>query len=218
MLQSALAALRKGRMIIVHDGNHREGEADLMVPAQFATPDKISTFRKDGGGLICFATDKKTRKRLGMSFLAETFRNSPNSVLRKLVISRTPYGDESAFSVSINHRGTYTGITDNDRSKTIGEMAKLIAKKGNISKEFAANFYVPGHVPLLFARDLRERKGHTELAVRLCELASLPPAMLICEMLGNGNALSFEDAKKYAKKHKIPILEYSEILNAKNKG
>ncbi|MFH0971468.1 MAG: 3,4-dihydroxy-2-butanone-4-phosphate synthase [Candidatus Micrarchaeota archaeon] len=210
MLSSAIAGLKSGRFVIVYDGKHREAEADLMLHASFATPKKIQLLRRDGGGLICFATSKEIGNEMGLRHLSEIFlQHSPT---KKLVIKRTPYGDEPAFSVSLNHRGTYTGITDNDRSKTILELGRLIARNNGISAALQQQFYAPGHVPILIARDIAKRKGHTELAVRLCELAKLPPSMVICEMLGNGTALPLKDAKKYAEKNKIPFIEGAEIL------
>ncbi|MDI6655028.1 MAG: 3,4-dihydroxy-2-butanone-4-phosphate synthase, partial [Candidatus Hydrothermarchaeota archaeon] len=110
-----------------------------------------------------------------------------------------------------------TGITDNDRSLTIRELAKVAdnALNGYRPGEFGRNFRSPGHVVLLRAADnlLLGRKGHTELSVALMELTGLTPVATICEMLGNdGNSLPFEKARKYARKHGLPFLEGKDLI------
>ncbi|MEK6953470.1 MAG: 3,4-dihydroxy-2-butanone-4-phosphate synthase [Candidatus Micrarchaeota archaeon] len=212
MLSKAISSLRAGKFIVLYDGERREGEADLVVHGSYAFPKAIFQLRADAGGLICFATSGDMMKRMGLSYMAKILRSSGSTPLRKLAISRTPYGDESAFSISLNHRKTFTGIPDCDRSLTIIELSKMIAKNNGIGGELTKNFYSPGHVPLLFARDIKERKGHTELAVELCKMANLPAAVVVCEMLGIGRSASKGEAKKYAKTKGLAFLEGKDIL------
>ncbi len=210
MIERLISTFRDGGFIIVYDGSHREAEADLMVYASFATPEKVRFLRQVGGGLICFATTGEVAAKLRLKYLADLLKKDVSA--RGLVISRTPYGDESAFSISLNHRRTYTGITDNDRSKTITQLARLVGQENPTHGSLKRNFYTPGHVPVLIARDVNERRGHTELAMQLCRLARLPPAAVMCEMLGEGVALPINEVKTYAKRHKIPFIEGSELI------
>ena len=197
---SLLAALREGRPIVLLDDLEREGEADLVLHAQFATPANIRLLRQEAGGLICLATSGEAAEKLGLGFAVDLLHASGNSVLSALAIDKTPYGDAPAFSVWINHRKTYTGITDNDRSLTITEFEKMVkADKAAMGADFVKSFYAPGHVPLLISRSLKKRAGHTELVVALAAAAKLPPAVVVCEMLAdNGKAMGWKKAKELA--------------------
>ncbi len=197
---SLLAALREGRPVVILDDLEREGEADLVLHAKFATPANIGLMRKEAGGLICLATSGETAERLGVGFAVDLLHASGNEVLSALAIDKTPYGDSPAFSVWINSRKTYTGITDNDRSLTITEFEKMVKTDAkNMQAEFTKSFYAPGHVPLLVSRSLKKRGGHTELAIALAAAAGLTPAMVVCEMLAdNGKAMGWKEAKELA--------------------
>jgi len=212
MLKDAISSLKAGRFVVLYDGEKREGEADLVIHGSAITPETIRTLRKDAGGLICFATSKEIMRKMGLEYMAEILRSSDSPLLRRLAITRTPYGDESAFSISLNSRGTFTGIPDSDRALTIMELSKMISKNNGMNSELARKFYSPGHVPLLFARDIRERQGHTELSVELCRLAGLPPAVVVCEMLGKGRAASKKMAQKYAKENGLAFIEGRTLL------
>lgn len=207
-MDAACNALAKGCMIVAYDGAKREHEADLMLHAGFATPVKIRALR-GAGGLLCLATDAATAQKLGLPFAADLLRAS-GGTLRALAASKTPYGDEPAFSIAINARDTFTGITDNDRATTAREFAALVAD-GCSAADFAQRFYSPGHVHLLVGRGLRQRKGHTEIALELARRSELAPAVLMCEMLGSGGALTRKEALRYARAHRIPFVEGREL-------
>ena len=129
---------------------------------------------------------------------------------KNMVMGTAPYGDHPTFSISVNHKRTYTGITDTDRALTIKEMASL-CDSDNPKKQFTSSFKTPGHVPLLLASDglLSSRKGHTEMSIYLTKLAKLQPVSAICEMMDAETyaALSVEKAKKYAKENAIPFID-----------
>ncbi|VVB58426.1 3,4-dihydroxy-2-butanone 4-phosphate synthase [Candidatus Anstonella stagnisolia] len=219
-LERAISVLRAGKPIVVFDSAKREREADIMVHAKFASAKMLRMLRTDAGGLVCLATKGEVAKKLGLPFLADAYVRCG---LGKLVYMKTKYGDKPAFSIAVNHRGTYTGITDNDRSLSAREFEKIAAgilgraEFGKIAagewgrKEFEKEFKAPGHLQLLIGKSLEERRGHTELGLALCERAGLSPAILMCEMLGKGKALSNGKAKAYAKKNKIVFIEGSEI-------
>ena len=211
-VRKAAISLKKGGFVVLHDGCGREDEADLLLLAECATPEKVRTLRKDAGGLICVATDSQTAGRLGLEFANELHANSKSRIIAKMGRKRMAYGDHPAFTISINHNSTFTGITDNDRAKTIREFGLLAKRKGNAG-EFAANFRAIGHVFLLAGRGLENRKGHTELSVELAKRAGATPAVVLCEMLSDtGKAANKREAIAYAKKHSIPFIEGKDLM------
>lgn len=207
-LVKALDALRSGKLIAVWDADDREGEADLMFHASAATPEKVKTLRRDAGGLICLAVDGTTAEKLGLEFFSDVFQRG-GAKLAHMDCKKTAYGDKPAFSIAINHKNVFTGITDNDRSLTIGKFAEVAANGDR--NAFTRSFYTPGHVFLLIGRGINKRKGHTELSLELAKKAKLPGAVVMCEMLGSGKALSKDKVIAYCKKNKIEFTEGRDI-------
>ncbi len=218
-IQKALDALKNGEIILIYDGEGREEETDLVIASEFATSNDIKTMRKDGGGLICTAIHPKIADNLKIPFLVDVWNYAiPEfKIFKDLEANDIPYDEKSAFSITINHRKTFTGITDIDRSMTIKELAKLGDHSLNSldPEEFGKNFRSPGHVVLLRAAEglLNQRRGHTELSVTLMEMAGLTPLATICEMLDdNGGSLNKASAKRYAEKHGLIALEGREVI------
>lgn len=207
-IDKAADELKRGNFVIIYDGDKREGEADLIFHASFADAKKIERMRKEAGGLICLALGKEEAEKLGLRFQTELLRNGG---LDKIACDKTAYGDEPSFSVSVNHKGVFTGISDDDRSLTIRVVDKVL-KSENPYEEFVHNFYAPGHIFLLISRGVENRRGHTELATELARRAGLNGAVVICEMLGSGLALDKEDAREYAKKNWITFIEGKEFF------
>jgi len=219
-MDKAAAALKAGGMAIIYDGDEREGEADLVVHANHAKPDVIETLRRDAGGLICLAVDGGIAGKLGLPFYADMLAASKLPV-SSMECQKTAYGDKPAFSIQINHKDVFTGITDNDRSLTIRSMERLAAM-GNMTPEnaraaFHSEFYAPGHVFLLIGRGIVNRRGHTELSLELARMAGISGMMVLCEMLGPGKALPKAEAKKYAEAHGLAFVEGKEIIEAANR-
>jgi 3,4-dihydroxy 2-butanone 4-phosphate synthase len=213
-IADAVAKLKAGGMVLIYDGDEREGEADLCIHAKFARPETIKTLRKDAGGLICLSLDSDFAKRLELPFYSDILMESKYSV-KAMDCKKAAYGDKPAFAIPINHKGVYTGITDNDRSLTIMKMAELSIDKRDskqIHKKFVTDFYSPGHIFLLIGRGIENRKGHTELTLELARLAGLSGTMVLCEMLGEGRALSKDDARKYAQKNGFAFIEGKELF------
>ena len=131
-----------------------------------------------------------------------------------------PYDTRSSFSLFMNHKDTFTGITDDDRSLTAISFAEVIADSMDLPDEVARlnlanNFRIPGHVPVCIAdkKVLKGRKGHTELIVALMEYIGLNPVALGCEMLSdNGKALSPEEAREWAEERGHLFLEGQQIV------
>jgi 3,4-dihydroxy 2-butanone 4-phosphate synthase len=207
-IDSAVAELRKGRIIVVYDGDEREGEADMILCARFAKPETIETLRKEAGGLICAAIDKKAADAIGLPFFTDLLERS-EVTLRAISCRKTAYGDKPAFSIPINHCNVYTGITDNDRALTMQKLDEVVRER---IKDFKKEFYSPGHVFLLIGSGLEKRRGHTELALELGKRAGMTGAMVLCEMLGSGKALAKEEAKGYAERNGLVFIEGKELV------
>jgi 3,4-dihydroxy 2-butanone 4-phosphate synthase len=213
-----MTALKAGKFVLVHDDKGRENEIDMVVAAEQIKPQHIATMRKDAGGLVCLAIANEITAKLGLVYMHDMIAGmgKVNPVFSKLTEGKAAYGDKPSFSISVNHRSTYTGITDHDRALTISKMAEICKTIDNGAvEEFAKNFRAPGHVPILIAskRLLHDRMGHTELCVYLAKLAGIVPAVAICEMMDSAThrALSIEAAQEYANKSNIPLIEASQL-------
>jgi 3,4-dihydroxy 2-butanone 4-phosphate synthase len=207
-IKDAVAAFRAGDPVLIHDATDREGETDLVYPAQAITPSSVPRLRNDAGGLLCVAVADQVARQWDLPFLREAL-DHPATAAHDL-----GYDDRSSFSLTVNHRDTYTGITDEDRALTISTIGTAAAAPEAI--EFSSVFRTPGHVHLLRAAPglLADRQGHTELGITLAEAAELPPAVVVCEMLDDetGRALSPVAAKKYAARNDIHYLEGEHLI------
>ena len=174
-LENALQSLKQGEFVLLHDSTGRENEIDMVVAAQFITPEHVARMRQNAGGLLCIAIDNQFAKSLELRYMHEILADSDISN-KEMIMGLAPYGDHPTFSLSVNHYQTYTGITDQDRSLTIKEMANIYNLE-NKQKKFASSFKTPGHVPLLIASQglLAARQGHTEMSVYLAQIAGLTP-------------------------------------------
>jgi len=209
--------------VLLHDATSRENEIDMVVAAEFATPEHVRMMRTEAGGLLCVALSNEIGKKLGLVRMHDIFLSAARQypILRSLNEEETPYGGRPAFSITVNHRRTFTGVTDLDRTLTICELAHLakrvIGNGQDSTREFAKDFKAPGHVHLLLESEgsLEKRRGHTELSVHLCELAGLTPVVALCEMLDGSNhkALSFDSARTFARRNAIPIIEADQVMS-----
>ncbi|MHB8585616.1 MAG: 3,4-dihydroxy-2-butanone-4-phosphate synthase [Thermoplasmatota archaeon] len=206
-LAEACEQLRRGNPVLLFDRDDREAETDLFFAAEFATPAAIRELRREAGGLIFMAVDPTVGARLDLPFLQDVFESAIDEfpIFRAARANDIKYDARSSFSLPINHRETFTGITDNDRSLTARSFAILAkesvgwpAEKGR--EEFGRRFRTPGHVHLCVgaAGLLAERQGHTELGVALARIAGITPVLVGAEMLGEGRALSRDKAQAYA--------------------
>jgi len=220
---AALDALRQGKFVLVYDSDRRERETDLVIPSQFVTPEAIRRMRKDGGGLICTTVPAKAWKRLDIPYLADLFHEARDShpLLGELVPNDIPYDVKSAFAITINHRKTFTGVTDRDRALTVScfaamarEALETSSSDDMLRRTFGQQFRAPGHVVLLNASEglLTKRVGHTEMATALVSMADLTPTATICEMMGDdGKALHKTLAAEYAKVNGLVFIEGAAI-------
>ena len=223
-IQQALTDLCNGKFVLVYDDDGREAETDFFIAAKHIKPQSIRTMRQDGGGLIFQMIAHNIGQTFNLPFLADLFSDNEERYpsLRYLVANDIPYDTKSSFSLYINHRQTFTGITDNDRATTMKGFADLAISTKQMSKDNAleqlgASFRTPGHVPICVASEkpLTNRFGHTELAVALLTMSGSSPVAGGCEMMGdNGKALSKSQAKTYAKQHDLVFLEGKDIIKS----
>ncbi len=218
MIQKALEALKNGKIVLVFDSDNRERETDMIVAAEFMTSQYMTQIRNDAGGLFCIPLSSENADALGVPFMTDIMEiaSSKYPVLEQLSPNDIPYDEKSAFSITVNHRKTFTGITDNDRACTIKELG-LLCKNGK-HREFGKYFRAPGHVTLLRAAEghVLSRKGHTEMSIALMEMAGLTEVAVCCEMMDDktGGSLPTKDAKKYAEKHNLVFIGGADLITA----
>lgn len=189
-IRKAIDKLKKGEMIIVTDDIGRENEGDLVAIAQFSSSDTIAFMAKEGRGLICTPISQSIAKRLDLPPMVEN--NTDNH--------------ETAFTVSIDHVDTTTGISAFDRHHTIQSLINPIV--------VAQDFRRPGHIFPLVAKEkgLEIREGHTEASIELAILCQAQEVAIICEIMGDdGVMLAGESLEKYSEKHDLMMLSIVEI-------
>jgi 3,4-dihydroxy 2-butanone 4-phosphate synthase len=220
MYSDAITAVRNGNPVLIFDADTREGETDIVIPSQFITSDFIRIMRKDGGGLICTTVKQDYAEKLGLPYIEDLFRKCLDMDKSILNADDMKYDKDSTFSITINSRDTFTGISDNDRSLTVRHFADFIADmetKDKTQKSFGSVFRTPGHIHLLIARNgyFSRRRGHTELSTYLVEQAGLAPSATIVEMLDdNGKSMTREKTEDYARKHGYGFVTGDEIISA----
>ncbi len=221
-VDEAIEAFEEGRFVFVYDADGREEETDFFLPAVSCRPEHVRQMRKDGGGLIFLMVGNGVASKIGLPFMADILMEAAATydVLQAFVPDDIPYDTKSSFSVAINHRSTFTGITDKDRALTISEFGNLAVQAEEMEAEeavalYGQSFRAPGHVPICVASEqpLRNRFGHTELSVALLMMANMPPVAVGCEMMADdGGSLSKEDARAYAEGLGAPFLEGRQIV------
>ncbi|MFP7673596.1 3,4-dihydroxy-2-butanone-4-phosphate synthase [Marivita sp. S0852] len=183
---------RNGKMFVLVDHEDRENEGDLVIPAQWATPDAINFMAKHGRGLICLAMTTQRIEELGLELM------STNNSSRH----------ETAFTISIEAReGVTTGISAADRARTVA--VAIDGTKG--SQDIAT----PGHVFPLRAKagGVLVRAGHTEAAVDISRLAGLNPAGVICEIMNEDGSMSrLPELVAFAQLHGLKIGTISDLI------
>lgn len=220
----AIEAMGRGEFVLVYDADGREEECDFFLAAEFCSPDHIRTMRQDGGGLIFLMVRPDIRDRFALPFLQDMYPefNRSYPVLQALVPDDIPYDSRSSFSLTINHRKTFTGITDIDRALTVLEFGKLALATDEVSEAEALpllgeKFRSPGHIAICISSDriLETRFGHTELSCALSTMAGLSGVTVGCEIMGgDGKAKPKEEVIRYARENGIPFLEGKQIIEA----
>jgi 3,4-dihydroxy 2-butanone 4-phosphate synthase/GTP cyclohydrolase II len=191
-IESVIADLRKGRMVIVTDDADRENEGDLIMAAQFITPQTVNFMAKFGRGLICVPTTSDRLQQLGIDRMVHQNRES----------------FKTDFQVSVDAtKGITTGISAADRAETIRIMADPTAVPNDL--------VAPGHVFPLRAKagGVLQRAGHTEAAVDLVSMAGCRPIGVICEIMNDdGTMARLPQLRKFARKHKLKICTIADLI------
>jgi 3,4-dihydroxy 2-butanone 4-phosphate synthase/GTP cyclohydrolase II len=192
-IEEILEEARNGHMFILVDHEDRENEGDLVIPAQWATPDVINFMATHGRGLICLSMTSDRIEELGLPLM------STNNSSRH----------ETAFTLSIEAReGVTTGISAADRARTV--QVAIDASRG------AQDIATPGHVFPLRAKDggVLVRAGHTEAAVDISRLAGLNPSGVICEIMNeDGTMARLPDLVAFAQRHNLKIGTISDLIS-----
>ncbi len=191
-IQAAVAALQAGRMVLMTDDEDRENEGDLVLAAEFATPETINFMVTHARGLVCLPMEAAQIERLGLP----------------MMVAENSAAHGTAFTVSIEARdGVTTGISAHDRARTIQVATDPYARPHDL--------VAPGHVfPLRAAEGgVLARAGHTEGSIALARLAGLRPAAVICEVMSaDGSMARMPELRDFAARHDMPMVTIASLV------
>jgi 3,4-dihydroxy 2-butanone 4-phosphate synthase/GTP cyclohydrolase II len=191
-IESIVADIRAGRMVIVTDDEDRENEGDLICAAEKITPEMVTFMVREGGGMLCVPVSLEIAKNLGLESMVPENREA----------FRTD------FTVTVDAaKGITTGISSADRARTI----RLLASPKSTNEDFVQ----PGHINPLVAKPggALRRAGHTEAAVDLCRLAGLREAGVLIEIMNpDGTMARVPELRKFAKKHSLKICSIADLI------
>ncbi|WP_102274941.1 bifunctional 3,4-dihydroxy-2-butanone-4-phosphate synthase/GTP cyclohydrolase II [Cytobacillus massiliigabonensis] len=195
-IEEAIEDLKSGKVIIVCDDEDRENEGDFVSIAQYVTPETINFMAKEGRGLICVPIAESLAKKLD---------------LHPMVTSNTD-SHKTAFTVSIDHKDTSTGISAFERALTIEKMLDKSASPTDFNR--------PGHIFPLVGKEggVLRRAGHTEAAIDLAILAGAEPAGVICEIMkDDGTMARMNDLEEVAKQYDLKIITIKQLIEYRYK-
>ena len=190
-IDAAVAAIRRGEMVIVVDAEDRENEGDFVCAAEKASPDIVNFMIRHGRGQVCMPILPDLATRLELPMMVES--------------NSTPLG--TAFTVPVDHRTARTGITASERADTIAAIMDPASTP--------SDFVRPGHLFPLVAKEggVLRRAGHTEAAVDLARMADLAPAGVLCEILDDvGNRADRESLFALAREHGLQIISIEQLI------
>lgn len=190
-IEAAVAAIARGEVVIVVDAEDRENEGDFIAAAERVTPEIINFMLTHGRGQVCMPVLPDICERLKLPPMVE--------------LNTAPLG--TAFTVPVDHRSCKTGITAQERARTIQAIID--------PKSQPADFVRPGHLFPLMAKEggVLRRAGHTEAAIDLARLANLIPAGVLCEILdADGNRATRDDLFDLARRFHLEIISIEELI------
>jgi 3,4-dihydroxy 2-butanone 4-phosphate synthase/GTP cyclohydrolase II len=190
-IDDALRRVRRGEMVLVVDDEDRENEGDLTIAAEWVTSESINFMLRWARGLVCMPCDGARLDELEIGPMVPAGRE----------------GCDTAFTVSIDHRGAGSGIGAADRALTIRRVLDSSSRPDD--------FVRPGHVfPLRARRDgVLERRGHTEAAVDLARLAGCAPVAVICEVLhDDGSPARLPYLELFAQEHRVAMVSVAQLV------
>jgi 3,4-dihydroxy 2-butanone 4-phosphate synthase/GTP cyclohydrolase II len=192
-VEDAIAAIGRGEIVIVVDDEDRENEGDLIMAAEFATPEAIAFFLHHTSGVICAPITAERARELDLP----------------LMVANNTEAMRTAFTVSVDYRhGTTTGISAHDRAATIRALVDPATRPSDLLR--------PGHIFPLAARDggVLVRAGHTEAAVDLARMAGLYPAGVLCELVNEtkDDMARGEELERFAEEHGLLLISIADIV------
>ncbi|WP_020059454.1 bifunctional 3,4-dihydroxy-2-butanone-4-phosphate synthase/GTP cyclohydrolase II [Bacillus sp. 123MFChir2] len=190
-IEEALEDLKQGKVVIVCDDENRENEGDFISLAEYSTPETINFMITHGRGLVCVPITEEHANRLELVPM----------------VSQNTDSHGTAFTVSVDHISTTTGISAYERATTIRELLNLKAK--------ASDFKRPGHIFPLIAKagGVLRRAGHTEAAVDLAKLCGAEPAGVICEIINeDGTMARVPDLLEIAKQFNLKMITIEDLI------
>ncbi len=193
-VDSALEALRAGKMVIVLDAQERENEGDLICAAQSITPDQVNFMLRQGAGVLCAPLTTEVAARLQLTPIVDQDRNTS--------------AHQTPFLVPVDHADSGTGVSSQARALTLTNLAH--------PRSVAGDFVRPGHINPLLARDggVLRRAGHTEATVDLLRLAGLTPVGCLIEILSqrNDGMAGLDELQELSARHGIPMISIADII------
>ena len=192
-IEDAVAAIGRGEIVIVVDDEDRENEGDLIMAAEFATPEKIAFFLHHTSGVICAPVTRERARELDLP----------------LMVANNTESMRTAFTVSVDFRhGTTTGISAHDRARTIQALVDPATRAGDLLR--------PGHIFPLEARQggVLKRAGHTEAAIDLARMAGLYPAGVLCELVNEAkdDMARLPELEAFAEEHDLLLISIADLV------
>lgn len=190
-IEEAISDIRNGKMIIVVDDEDRENEGDLLMAAEKVTPEAVNFMATHGKGMICAPLTLERARELNL----------------QLMVDRNTESMGTAFTVTVDHKSTKTGISAFERAETIRQLVNPHSQ--------AEDFARPGHIFPLIAKNggVLQRLGHTEAAVDLARLAGLCPAGVICEIMKeDGTMARVPELAEFSRKHQLKMITVADLI------
>jgi 3,4-dihydroxy 2-butanone 4-phosphate synthase / GTP cyclohydrolase II len=192
-IEDAIAAIGRGEIVIVVDDEDRENEGDLIMAAEFATPEAIAFFLHHTSGVICAPVTTERARELDLP----------------LMVANNTESMRTAFTVSIDYRhNTSTGISAHDRSATIKSLVDPATRPTDLLR--------PGHIFPLEAREggVLKRAGHTEAAMDLARMAGLYPAGVLCELVNEAkdDMARLPELERFAQEHDLLLISIADLI------
>ncbi len=192
-IEDAVEAFRRGEILVVVDDEDRENEGDLIMAAEFATPEKVAFFLHHTSGYLCAPITQERAEELDLP----------------LMVVQNTESQRTAFLITVDYRhGTSTGISAYDRSATIQALCDPSTRPGDLAR--------PGHINPLMAREggVLKRAGHTEAAIDLCKLAGTYPAGLLCEIVDDKKTdmARVPELERFADQHGLLMISIADLV------
>ena len=192
-IEDAVAAYARGEILVVVDDEDRENEGDLIMAAEFATPEKVAFFLHHTSGYLCAPITAERAQELDLPLMVQSNTES----------------QRTAFLVTVDYRhGTTTGISSHDRCATIKALCDPGTRPGDLAR--------PGHINPLLSREggVLKRAGHTEATIDLCRLAGLYPAGLLCEIVDEDkrDMARVPELERFAEEHGLLMISIADLI------